>query len=154
VQGCCMTRRRWGGFPDDVREWLEVQRALAPARPGSCWWKVSRIRGGSTACSTPSRLAREPVDRHAADAADGGTGLGRWASWPMIMRWPCGAAAGRRSGPLLSPEILTEEFACWVGSPAAPRLSRGGGDLGLIERRCPARARAGGRSPVLDRSHL
>ena len=40
-------RNDWPRFPDDVREWLEVQdRALAPARAATnCWSRPSRTRG-------------------------------------------------------------------------------------------------------------
>ena len=50
VRNYLASRNEWPRFPDDVREWLEVQRPpLAPAAsPTNCWSKPSRSKAATT----------------------------------------------------------------------------------------------------------
>ena len=66
-------RNDWPRFPDDVREWLEVQvRALGPARAAPAAGRDLPARGPALHGRLQlRRLERAPVARHADHPADG-----------------------------------------------------------------------------------
>ncbi len=97
VQALLADRAGWALFPDDVREWLEMQdyRSQLPA-PGRLL--VSVRKAALFRDLFIRRLARQPVARDAGDTPDGGAGA--WSDGLRCQRLcPCGvgASAGNRS---------------------------------------------------------
>ena len=89
-------RRAWNGLPDQVRDWLSLQKRCFPRAGGA------RAAGGNLSARQQalSRLlslrgtAGAPDARHAADAAAwSARGCGRSALSPMNMRWRSGGSA-------------------------------------------------------------
>ncbi len=65
--------RDWNALPDQVHDWLSLQKdSRACRRCASCWWKPFRAAAAIIWSAIPSRGAsRAPDARHAADAAAG-----------------------------------------------------------------------------------
>ena len=94
-------RAPWNALPEQVRDWLSLQRAVFPRAGGRANSLVETFpRGGKTLSRLLSvrGTARAPDARHAADAAAGARRApGRSALSPTNMRWRSGASATCRS---------------------------------------------------------
>ena len=125
--GCAASwpnRAEWPRFPDDVREWLEVQekRSIAARAPGNCWSRPSRARGGTTWSPTASR---------------GGTRTSRSAccsrgGWRRRGLKPLGFVASDYSIACYSLDPVTDPAALVL----APISSRTSSSTGCRDRRC------------------
>ena len=148
VRGLLDDRAGWGRFPDDVREWLEVQdwRSQMPA-PGQLlvesfphakrhYTVYYTFDGWNANQSLGMLITRRMEDR---GLQPGGFvandySLGVWGLQPI-----------EDPAPLLSPDILTEEFIDWVqDSHLLRRAFREVAVIsGLIERQQPGRRKTG-----------
>jgi ATP-dependent Lhr-like helicase len=147
VQAMLANRGTGRGFPDDVREWLEMQdwRSRLPA-PGELLVESFPIVAAPIACSTRSRVEREPVAGHADHAAHGRAGLaplGFVANDYALAVWSLRPITD--PAPLLSPDILTDEFVDWVqNSHLLRRAFREVAVIsGLVERQHPGKRKSG-----------
>ncbi|NBC37728.1 ligase-associated DNA damage response DEXH box helicase [Novosphingobium sp. FSY-8] len=134
--------RRWAGFPDDVREWLEMQRALSEM-PGGTDLLVESFPLNGQAYSVfytfegwPANQSLGMLISRRMEAA-GLAPLGFVANDYALALWglhPIGDPAA-----LLSPDILVDEFVAWVeGSYLLRRAFREVAVIsGLIERQQP-----------------
>jgi ATP-dependent Lhr-like helicase len=148
VQGLLHDAARWGGFPDDVREWLEVQRYRSRLpRPGELLVESFPHQGrhysvfytfegwpanqsiGMLLTRRMAELGLSPLGFVANDYA-----LAVWGLQPV-----------EDPASLLSPEILTEEFVAWVqDSYLLRRAFREVAVIsGLIERQVPGTRKSG-----------
>jgi ATP-dependent Lhr-like helicase len=148
VRGLLDDRAGWGRFPDDVREWLEVQdwRSQMPA-PGQLlvesfphakrhYTVYYTFDGWNANQSLGMLITRRMEDR---GLQPGGFvandySLGVWGLQPI-----------EDPAPLLSPDILTEEFIDWVqDSHLLRRAFREVAVIsGLIERQQPGKRKTG-----------
>ncbi|WP_298195051.1 ligase-associated DNA damage response DEXH box helicase [Novosphingobium sp.] len=148
VQAMLADRAGWGRFPDDVREWLEVQdwRSRLPA-PGELL--VESFPHGGRAYTVyytfegwnANQSLGMLITRRMEEAGFGPLGfvandyaLGVWGLWPV-----------RDPAPLLSPDILTHEFVEWVqNSYLLRRAFREVAVIsGLVERQQPGARKSG-----------
>lgn len=148
VQGLLHDASRWGGFPDDVREWLEVQRYRSRLpRPGELLVESFPHQGrhysvfytfegwpanqsiGMLLTRRMAELGLSPLGFVANDYA-----LAVWGLRPV-----------EDPASLLSPEILTGEFLAWVqDSYLLRRAFREVAVIsGLIERQVPGTRKSG-----------
>ncbi|MCR2834310.1 ligase-associated DNA damage response DEXH box helicase [Parerythrobacter lacustris] len=148
VQGMLDDRAGWGRFPDDVREWLEVQdwRSQMP-RPGSLlvesfphakrhYTVYYTFEGWNANQSLGMLITRRMSDR---GLLPGGFvandySLGVWGLRPV-----------KDPAPLLSPDILAHEFVDWVqDSHLLRRAFREVAVIGgLVERQQPGKRKTG-----------
>ena len=152
---CWSTVPGWARFPDDVREWLEVQDwrspdagagqsaggELSPRR--AALHRATTLSPGGTRTSRSGMLITKRMEERGLHA--------RRVRRQRLRAGGVGAEAGRATrAPLLSPEILTHEFIEWVQefAHAAPRVPRGGGD------RRAGRAAASGQAQERQAGHL
>lgn len=148
VQGLLHDASRWGGFPDDVREWLEVQRYRSRLpRPGELLVESFPHQGrhysvfytfeGWPANQSIGMLLTRRM------AALGLSPLGFVANDYALAVW--GLQPVEDPAVLLSPEILTEEFVAWVqDSYLLRRAFREVAVIsGLIERQMPGIRKSG-----------
>lgn len=148
VQAMLADRAGWGRFPDDVREWLEVQdwRSRLPA-PGELL--VESFPHGGRAYTVyytfegwnANQSLGMLITRRMEDAGLGPMGfvandyaLGVWGLRPV-----------RDPAPLLSPDILSHEFVEWVqNSHLLRRAFREVAVIsGLVERQQPGARKSG-----------
>lgn len=148
VQAMLADRAGWGRFPDDVREWLEVQdwRSRLPA-PGELL--VESFPHGARAYTVyytfegwnANQSLGMLITRRMEEAGLGPLGfvandyaLGVWGLRPV-----------RDPAPLLSPDILTHEFVEWVqNSYLLRRAFREVAVIsGLVERQQPGARKSG-----------
>jgi len=148
VQAMLADRAGWGRFPDDVREWLEVQdwRSRLPA-PGELL--VESFPHGGRAYTVyytfegwnANQSLGMLITRRMEEAGLGPMGfvandyaLGVWGLRPV-----------RDPAPLLSPDILTHEFVEWVqNSYLLRRAFREVAVIsGLVERQQPGARKSG-----------
>jgi ATP-dependent Lhr-like helicase len=148
VQAMLADRAGWGRFPDDVREWLEVQawRSRLPA-PGELL--VESFPHGGRAYTVyytfegwnANQSLGMLITRRMEEAGLGPLGfvandyaLGVWGLRPV-----------RDPAPLLSPDILTHEFVEWVqNSHLLRRAFREVAVIsGLVERQQPGARKSG-----------
>lgn len=148
VQAMLADRAGWGRFPDDVREWLEVQdwRSRLPA-PGELL--VENFPHGARAYTVyytfegwnANQSLGMLITRRMEEAGLGPLGfvandyaLGVWGLRPV-----------RDPAPLLSPDILTHEFVEWVqNSYLLRRAFREVAVIsGLVERQQPGARKSG-----------
>lgn len=148
VQGLLDDRAGWGRFPDDVREWLEVQdfRSVLP-KPGQLlvesfphskrhYTVYYTFEGWNANQSLGMLITRRMEDR---GLQPGGFvandySLAVWSLKPV-----------EDPMPLLSPDILTDEFVDWVQeSHLLRRAFREVAVIsGLIERQHPGKRKSG-----------
>ena len=148
VRGMLVDRAGWARFPDDVREWLEVQD-----------WR-SRMPGpGELLVETFPHAKREYAVYYTFAGWNANQSLGMLVTRRMEDRglYPGGFVANDYSlavwglkpvtdpAPLLSPDILTEEFIEWVqDSHLLRRAFREVAVIGgLVERQHPGRRKTG-----------
>ena len=148
VRDMLIDRAGWARFPDDVREWLEVQD-----------WR-SRMPGpGELLCETFPHAKREYAVYYTFAGWNANQSLGMLVTRRMEDRglYPGGFVANDYSlavwglkpvtdpAPLLSPDILTEEFIEWVqDSHLLRRAFREVAVIGgLVERQHPGRRKTG-----------
>ena len=153
VRALLVDRAGWARFPDDVREWLEVQdwrsqlpgpdNLLVESFPhGGRHYTAYYTFAGWNANQALGMLITKRMEER---------GLlpgGFVANDYSLAVWGLKPVAD--PAPLLSPDILTHEFVDWVHriAPAAPRVPRGGGD------RRAGRAPASGQAQERQAGHL
>ncbi|MEO6094085.1 MAG: ligase-associated DNA damage response DEXH box helicase [Novosphingobium sp.] len=151
VRGLLADRAGWGRFPDDVREWLEVQdwrshlpapgRLLVESFPhhGKEYTSFYTFEGWNANQSLGMLITRRMEDR--------GLGpLGFVATDYTLAVW--GLEPVEHPAELLSPDILTHEFVDWVQqSYLLRRAFREVAVIsGLVERQQPGLGRSGRKS--------
>lgn len=148
VQALLADRAGWARFPDDVREWLEVQdwrselpqpgMLLAESFPfeGRYYTVFHTFEGWPANQSLGMLVTRRMEERGLAP-------LGFVASDYALAVW--GLRPVEDPAPLLSPDILTHEFAEWVeGSYLLRRAFREVAVIaGLVERQQPGKRKTG-----------
>ncbi len=151
VQALLIDRAGWGRFPDDVREWLEVQdwrsqlpgpeRLLVESFPhGGREYSVFYTFAGWNANQSLGMLLTKRMEQ--AGLLPGG----------YVANDYCLAVWGQREvedpAALLSPTILADEFVDWVeGSYLLRRAFREVAVIGgLVERQQPGQGRSGRKS--------
>jgi ATP-dependent helicase Lhr and Lhr-like helicase len=148
VQALLQDGARWGGFPDDVREWLEVQRYRSRLpRPGELlvesfphqgrhYCVFYTFEGWPANQSIGMLITRRMVGL-------GLSPLGFVANDYALAVWSLSPVEDPAA--LLSPEILTEEFVAWVQeSYLLRRAFREVAVIaGLIERQVPGTRKSG-----------
>ncbi len=148
VQEMLNDRAGWGRFPDDVREWLEVQdyRSRLPApgellvesfpHGGKHYTTYYTFEGWNANQSLGMLITRRMEDRGLMPA-------GFVANDYCLAVW--GLKPVRDPAPLLSPDILTDEFVDWVTqSHLLRRAFREVAVIsGLVERQHPGRRKTG-----------
>ena len=148
VRALLADRAEWGGFPDDVREWLEVQdwrshlpgpgRLLVESFPhrGLEYTAYYTFEGWNANQSLGMLITRRMEDR-------GLQPLGFIANDYTLAIW--GLKAVANPADLLSPDILTEEFIDWVQqSYLLRRAFREVAVIsGLVERQLPGKRKSG-----------
>jgi ATP-dependent Lhr-like helicase len=148
VQALIADRAIWGGFPDDVREWLEVQawRSVLP-EPGKllvesfphadkAYTAYYTFAGWPANQSLGMLITRRMEERGLAP-------LGFVANDYSLAVW--GLRAVERPAELLSPDILSHEFVEWVQeSYLLRRAFREVAVIsGLVERQQPGKRKTG-----------
>ncbi|NMW32786.1 ligase-associated DNA damage response DEXH box helicase [Altererythrobacter sp. RZ02] len=148
VQGLLDNRAGWGRFPDDVREWLEVQdyRSVLP-KPGQLlvesfphskrhYTVYYTFEGWNANQSLGMLITRrmEVLGLQPGGFVANDYSLGVWGLRPVD-----------DPAPLLSPDILTDEFVEWVqDSHLLRRAFREVAVIsGLIERQHPGKRKSG-----------
>ena len=148
VQGLLADRAGWGGFPDDVREWLEVQdwRSVLP-QPGSLLVESFPHAGQHyTAYYTfegwPANQSLGMLITRRMESLGLGP-LGFVANDYSLAVW--GLRPVSDPAALLSPDILTDEFTEWVqDSYLLRRAFREVAVIaGLVERQQPGTRKTG-----------
>ena len=148
VRGLIIDRAGWGRFPDDVREWLEMQdwRSRLPGpddllvesfpESGNHYSVFYTFEGWNANQSLGMLLTRRMEDR-------GLSPLGFVANDYALAVWGLRPIAD--PAPLLSPEILTHEFVDWVqDSYLLRRAFREAAVIGgLVERQHPGKRKSG-----------
>ncbi|MBC2669910.1 ligase-associated DNA damage response DEXH box helicase [Novosphingobium piscinae] len=148
VRGLLVDRAGWGRFPDDVREWLEVQdwRSRLPG-PGELlvesfphgqrhYSVIYTFEGWNANQSLGMLITRRMAER-------GLSPLGFVANDYALGVW--GLKPIEDPAPLLSPDILTHEFLDWVQeSHLLRRAFREVAVIGgLVERQQPGKRKSG-----------
>jgi ATP-dependent Lhr-like helicase len=148
VQAMLANRGTWARFPDDVREWLEMQdwRSRLPA-PGELLVESFPYRGRAYSVfytfegwnanqSLGMLITRRMEERGLAP-------LGFVANDYALAVWSLRPITD--PGPLLSPDILTDEFVDWVqNSHLLRRAFREVAVIsGLVERQQPGKRKSG-----------
>ncbi|WP_298198587.1 ligase-associated DNA damage response DEXH box helicase [Novosphingobium sp.] len=148
VRGLLVDRAGWGRFPDDVREWLEMQdwRSRLPG-PGELlvesfpheqrhYSVIYTFEGWNANQSLGMLITRRMADRGLAPLGfvANDYALGVWGLKPID-----------DPAPLLSPDILTHEFLDWVqDSHLLRRAFREVAVIaGLVERQQPGQRKSG-----------
>ncbi|MFL0672029.1 MAG: ligase-associated DNA damage response DEXH box helicase [Erythrobacter sp.] len=148
VQAMLADRAGWGRFPDDVREWLEMQdyRSRLPApgellvesfpHGGKHYTAYYTFEGWNANQSLGMLITRRMEDRGLMPA-------GFVANDYCLAVW--GLKAVTDPAPLLSPDILTHEFTQWVTeSHLLRRAFREVAVIsGLVERQHPGQRKSG-----------
>lgn len=148
VQAMLADRAGWGRFPDDVREWLEMQdyRSRLPApgellvesfpHAGKHYTAYYTFEGWNANQSLGMLITRRMEDRGLLPG-------GFVANDYCLAVW--GLRAVDNPAPLLSPDILTDEFAAWVTeSHLLRRAFREVAVIsGLVERQHPGQRKTG-----------
>ena len=148
VQALLADRAGWGRFPDDVREWLEMQdyRSRLPApgellvesfpHGGKHYTTYYTFEGWNANQSLGMLITRRMEDRGLMPA-------GFVANDYCLAVW--GLKPVRDPAPLLSPDILTHEFTQWVTeSHLLRRAFREVAVIsGLVERQHPGQRKTG-----------
>ena len=148
VQAMLDDRASWGRFPDDVREWLEVQdyRSRLPApgellvesfpRAGKHYTAYYTFEGWNANQSLGMLITRRMEDRGLMPG-------GFVANDYTLAVW--GLKPVSDPAPLLSPDILTHEFVDWVTeSHLLRRAFREVAVIsGLVERQHPGKRKTG-----------
>ena len=148
VQSMLADRAGWGRFPDDVREWLEMQdyRSRLPApgellvesfpHSGKYYTAYYTFEGWNANQSLGMLITRRMEDRGLMPA-------GFVANDYCLAVW--GLKPVRDPAPLLSPDILTHEFTEWVTeSHLLRRAFREVAVIsGLVERQHPGQKKTG-----------
>lgn len=148
VQGLLADRAGWGRFPDDVREWLEMQdyRSRLPApgellvetfpHGGKHYTAYYTFEGWNANQSLGMLITRRMEDRGLLPG-------GFVANDYCLAVW--GLKPVENPGPLLSPDILTHEFVEWVTeSHLLRRAFREVAVIsGLVERQHPGQKKTG-----------
>jgi ATP-dependent Lhr-like helicase len=148
VQAMLADRAGWGRFPDDVREWLEMQdyRSRMPApgellvesfpHGGKYYTTYYTFEGWNANQSLGMLITRRMEDRGLLPA-------GFVANDYCLAVW--GLKPVENSAPLLSPDILTDEFVEWVTeSHLLRRAFREVAVIsGLVERQHPGQKKTG-----------
>ena len=148
VQAMLADRAGWGRFPDDVREWLEMQdyRSRLPApgellvesfpHGGKHYTAYYTFEGWNANQSLGMLITRRMEDRGLMPA-------GFVANDYCLAVW--GLKPVRDPAPLLSPDILTHEFTDWVTeSHLLRRAFREVAVIsGLVERQHPGQRKTG-----------
>ncbi len=148
VQAMLSDRAGWGRFPDDVREWLEVQdyRSRMPApgellvesfpHGGKHYTTYYTFEGWNANQSLGMLITRRMEDRGLMPG-------GFVANDYCLAVW--GLKPVRNPAPLLSPDILTDEFVDWVTqSHLLRRAFREVAVIsGLVERQHPGKRKTG-----------
>lgn len=148
VQSMLADRAGWGRFPDDVREWLEMQdyRSRLPApgellvesfpHGGKHYTAYYTFEGWNANQSLGMLITRRMEDRGLMPA-------GFVANDYCLAVW--GLKPVRDPAPLLSPDILTREFTQWVTeSHLLRRAFREVAVIsGLVERQHPGQRKSG-----------
>ncbi|WP_228242645.1 ligase-associated DNA damage response DEXH box helicase [Porphyrobacter sp. GA68] len=148
VRALLVDRAGWARFPDDVREWLEVQD-----------WRSEMPAPGTLLVETFPRDGREYAVFYTFVGWNANQSLGMLVTKRMQDRGlgPLGFNANDYSlavwslkpiedpAPLLSPDVLTEEFVAWVQeSHLLRRAFREVAVIGgLVERQHPGRRKTG-----------
>ena len=148
VRGLMIDRAGWGRFPDDVREWLEVQdwRSRLPG-PGELlvetfpheqrhYAVIYTFEGWNANQSLGMLITRRMAERGLAP-------LGFVANDYALAVWGLKPIAD--PAPLLSPDILSHEFVAWVqDSHLLRRAFREVAVIGgLVERQQPGQRKSG-----------
>ncbi len=148
VRGLLVDRAGWAGFPDDVREWLEMQdwRSRLPG-PGELlvetfpheqrhYAVIYTFEGWNANQSLGMLITRRMAERGLAP-------LGFVANDYALAVW--GLRPIDDPAPLLSPDILSHEFIAWVQeSHLLRRAFREVAVIsGLIERQHPGKRKSG-----------
>lgn len=148
VRGLLVDRAGWGRFPDDLREWLEVQdwRSHLPG-PGELLVETFpheqrhhavfyTFEGWNANQSLGMLITRRMEDRGLSPLGfvANDYALGVWGLRPIV-----------DPAPLLSPDILTHEFVAWVqNSHLLRRAFREVAVIGgLVERQHPGKRKSG-----------
>jgi ATP-dependent Lhr-like helicase len=148
VQAMLADRAGWGRFPDDVREWLEMQdyRSRMPApgellvesfpHGGKYYTTYYTFEGWNANQSLGMLITRRMEDRGLLPA-------GFVANDYCLAVW--GLKPVENPAPLLSPDILTDEFVEWVTeSHLLRRAFREVAVIsGLVERQHPGQKKTG-----------
>ncbi|WP_296721292.1 ligase-associated DNA damage response DEXH box helicase [Erythrobacter sp.] len=148
VQGLLADRAGWGRFPDDVREWLEMQdyRSRLPApgellaesfpHGGKHYTAYYTFEGWNANQSLGMLITRRMEDRGLLPG-------GFVANDYCLAVW--GLKPVENPAPLLSPDILTDEFVEWVTeSHLLRRAFREVAVIsGLVERQHPGQKKTG-----------
>ncbi len=148
VQALIADRSKWGGFPDDVREWLEVQdwrsqlpepgKLLVESFPhaGKAYTAYYTFAGWPANQSLGMLITRRMEERGLAP-------LGFVANDYSLAVW--GLRPVERPAELLSPDILAHEFVEWVQeSYLLRRAFREVAVIsGLVERQQPGKRKTG-----------
>lgn len=148
VQAMLSDRAGWGRFPDDVREWLEMQdyRSRMPApgellvesfpHGGKHYTAYYTFEGWNANQSLGMLITRRMEDRGLLPA-------GFVANDYCLAVW--GLRPVDNPAPLLSPDILTDEFVAWVTeSHLLRRAFREVAVIsGLVERQHPGQKKTG-----------
>lgn len=148
VRALLVDRAGWGRFPDDVREWLEVQD-----------WRSEMPAPGTLLVETFARDGREYAVFYTFVGWNANQSLGMLVTKRMQDRGlgPLGFNANDYSlavwslkpiedpAPLLSPDVLTDKFVAWVQeSHLLRRAFREVAVIGgLVERQHPGRRKTG-----------
>jgi ATP-dependent Lhr-like helicase len=148
VRGLLNAPDRWAEMPDDVREWLEIQRYRSRL-PGTDdllvetferdgrWFMIAYGFAGRNAHQTLGMLLTQRME------AAGLQPLGFVGSDYMVAVWSLQQVTDPR--PLFSPDVFEDELAEWMA--ASPFLRRAFRDVaiigGLIERALPGQHKSG-----------
>ena len=148
VRQLLVDRAGWGRFPDDVREWLEMQdaRSLLPGpgkllvesfpHEGRAYSVIYTFEGWNANQSLGMLITRRMAERGLAPLGfvANDYALGVWGLTPID-----------DPAPLLSPDILTHEFVDWVqDSHLLRRAFREVAVIGgLVERQHPGKRKSG-----------
>jgi ATP-dependent Lhr-like helicase len=148
VREMMVDRAGWGRFPDDVREWLEMQD-----------WRSELPGPGQLLAETFPHSGKHYCVFHTFEGWNANQALGMLVTRRMEERglMPLGYVASDYAvgvwslrpvdepGPLLSPDILTHEFAEWVQeSYMLRRAFREAAVIGgLVERQHPGQRKSG-----------
>jgi ATP-dependent Lhr-like helicase len=148
VREMMVDRAGWNRFPDDVREWLEVQdwRSQLPGSGEPAGRKLPAWRAALHRVLYLRGVEREPGAGDADYQAHGGARpAARRVCVERLHARSVGPEAVADPAPLLSPDILTHEFVDWVTeSHLLRRAFREVAVIaGLVERQHPGKRKTG-----------